>query len=85
MPCEISGSDKGDNIAILQYNCPEFYETLFAGFKCGCGTIPINFRLHPKEFAFIIDHSEAKAVILSKEFNTFILDIHAPPSPGSNT
>ena len=71
------GIRQGDNIAILQYNCPEFYETLFACFKCGCGTIPINFRLHPKEFAFIIDHSEAKAVILSKEFNTPILGIRA--------
>ena len=69
------GIRQGDNIAILQYNCPEFYETLFACFKCGCGTIPINFRLHPKEFAFIIDHSEANAVVLSKEFNESILNV----------
>jgi len=69
------GIRQGDNVAILQYNCPEFYETLFACFRCGCGTIPINFRLHPKEFAFIIDHSEAKAVILSKDFNRSIIDV----------
>ena len=69
------GIKPGDHVAILQYNCPEFYETLFACFKCGCGTIPINFRLHPNEFAFIIDHSEAKAVVLSEEFNGSILGI----------
>ena len=69
------GIRRGDNIAILQYNYPEFYESLFACFKLGCGAVPINFRLHPNEFAFIIDHSEAKALILSEEFNTPILEV----------
>ena len=69
------GIRPGDNVAILQYNTPEFFETLFACFKAGCGTVPINFRLHPKEFAFIIDHSQAKAVILSAEFNTSIIEV----------
>jgi acyl-CoA synthetase (AMP-forming)/AMP-acid ligase II len=69
------GIRRKDNIAILQHNCPEFYESLFACFKLGCGAVPINFRLHPKEFAFIIDHSEAKALILSEEFNTSIKDV----------
>ena len=69
------GIRQGENVAILQYNCPEFYETLFACFKAGFGTIPINFRLHPKEFSFIIDHAGAKAVVLSEEFNTSILKI----------
>jgi len=69
------GIRPGDNVAILQYNLPEFYETLFACFKLGCGAVPINFRLHPKEFAFIIDHSRAKAVILSEEFNAAIMEV----------
>ena len=69
------GIRPGDNVAILQYNAPEFFETLFACFKAGCGTVPINFRLHPKEFAFIIDHSQAKAVILSAEFNSSIIEV----------
>jgi acyl-CoA synthetase (AMP-forming)/AMP-acid ligase II len=69
------GIKKGDNIALLQYNRPEMLESMFACFKAGCGMIPINFRLHPKEFAFIIDHSEAKAVILSPEFNDSLTDL----------
>jgi len=74
------GIRPGDNVAILLYNTPEFYETLFACFKAGCGTVPINFRLHPKEFAFIINHSRAKAVILSQEFNASIRQVrgHIP-------
>jgi acyl-CoA synthetase (AMP-forming)/AMP-acid ligase II len=62
------GVKKGDNVAILLHNCPEFLETLFACFKAGIGTVPINFRLHPKECSFIIDNSEAVAVVLGEDF-----------------
>ena len=67
------GIRQGDNVAVLMHNCPEMLESMFAGFKAGCGVVPINFRLHPKEYAFIINHSEAKAVIISQEFNEEII------------
>jgi acyl-CoA synthetase (AMP-forming)/AMP-acid ligase II len=69
------GIRKGDHVAVLQYNYPETLESMFACFKMGCAAVPINFRLHPKEYAFIIDHSEAKAVILSPEFNQAVKGI----------
>jgi len=69
------GIQQGDNVAVLQYNYPETLESIFACFKAGCGAVPINFRLHPNECAFIIDHSEAKAVIVSGEFNEAIMEI----------
>ncbi len=59
---------KGDRVAILQHNCPELLETLFAIFKAGAVAVPINARLHPKEFAYIIEDSGAKAVIFTEEF-----------------
>jgi acyl-CoA synthetase (AMP-forming)/AMP-acid ligase II len=62
------GIKKEQNVAILLHNCPEFIETLFACFKAGIGTVPINFRLHPKECSFIIDNSEAVAVVLGDDF-----------------
>lgn len=65
----------GDNVAILQHNYPETLESIFGCFKLGCGAVPINWRLHPKEFAFIIDHAEAKAVILSPEFRQPLMEI----------
>ncbi len=69
------GISTGDKVAILQYNYPETFESIFACFKSGCTAVPINFRLHPKEFAYIIDHSDAKAVILSPEFNECIREV----------
>lgn len=70
------GIRRGENVAILQYNYPQTIESIFACFKAGVGSVPINFRLHPNEFGFIIDHSESAAVILSPEFNESILSIH---------
>ncbi len=71
------GVRKGDHVAILQYNYLETLEAIFACFKAGCAAVPINFRLHPREFAFIIDHAECKAVILSPEFNEPIREVQA--------
>jgi acyl-CoA synthetase (AMP-forming)/AMP-acid ligase II len=68
------GIRQGDNIALLQYNNPEMLASMFACFKAGCGAVPINFRLHPNEFSFIIDHSDAEVVILSPEFNQALMD-----------
>ena len=48
------GIKQGENIALLQYNYPEMLESMFACFKAGCTVIPINWRLHPNEVAFII-------------------------------
>lgn len=69
------GISPKDHVAILMDNRPEMLEAMFACFKMGCGAVPINFRLHPKEFSFIIDHSHAKAVIVSPEFNEAIREI----------
>jgi acyl-CoA synthetase (AMP-forming)/AMP-acid ligase II len=69
------GIKQGDNVALVQYNYAETLESIFACFKAGYGAVPINFRLHPNEFAFIIDHSQARAVILSPEFNEAMIDI----------
>ena len=65
----------GDHVAILMHNCPEMLEAMYACFKLGCAAVPINFRLHPKKFAFVIDHSEATAVIISSEFNEPLMEV----------
>ncbi len=66
------GIAKGDRVSIVQRNCPQYLETLFACFKAGACAVPINNRLHPKELAYIIGHSESKAVVYSEEFGEVI-------------
>ena len=62
------GIKKGEHVAILQLNCPQMLESLFACFKAGLSAVPINWRLHPKEYSYIIDHSDSVAVIFSEDF-----------------
>ena len=69
---ERAGIGKGDRVAILQHNRPELLETLFAIFKAGATAVPINSRAHPKEFAYIVADSGAKALVFTEEFSAGI-------------
>lgn len=67
------GLKKGDHVAILSFNCYQFLETLFACFKSGLCAVPLNFRLHPKEYQYIIDHSDSIAVVFGEDFGDPLL------------
>ena len=61
------GLVKGDRIAVLAYNCVEWAEIYAATAKAGLVVVPINFRLTAAEVRFIIENSEAAAVIVQDE------------------
>lgn len=69
------GLGKGDVIAIILYNCLEYIEMTFAINKIGAIWLPLNFRLVPTEFSYILNHSEAKAVITEPDFVPMISSI----------
>ena len=60
------GIKKGTKVAILAYNCNQFLEAYFALAKIGGVAVPINFRLGAEELKYIINHSDAEAVILGR-------------------
>ena len=60
------GIKKGTKVAILAYNCNQFLEAYFALAKIGGVAVPINFRLGAEELRYIINHSDAEAVILGR-------------------
>jgi fatty-acyl-CoA synthase len=62
------GIDKDDKIAIILKNCHHFLEAYFAATKLGATLVPINYRLSPKDFVYILNNSEAKALIASPQF-----------------
>ena len=62
------GVTKGERFAILAYNCVEWMEVYAASAKAGQVTVPIMFRLAPPEIEYVINHSESKAFIVSKDF-----------------
>src|SRR3954465_8080985 len=57
------GVGKGDVVGLLSYNCPEFLETVFAANYLGAIAMPINWRLAAPEVRYILEHSEAKALV----------------------
>src|SRR5215471_15060593 len=57
------GVEKGDRIAILMTNRPEFVEVALAANAIGAIGVPLNFRLAPDEAAYILSHSAAKVVV----------------------
>ncbi len=59
---------KGDRFAILAYNCLEWMEIYAASAKAGLITVPIMFRLAAPEMEYVVNHSECKAFLVSKDF-----------------
>ena len=57
----------GDRLALAMKNCPEFYEVLFACWHAGLTAVPMNAKLHAKEFAYILENSGAKACLATPE------------------
>ncbi len=55
------GLEPGDRVALAMGNCPEYWEVLFACWHAGLAAVPMNAKLHPKEFAYILGNSGAKA------------------------
>jgi acyl-CoA synthetase (AMP-forming)/AMP-acid ligase II len=45
----------GDRVAILDKNCPEYLELIFACDKAGLVAAPLNWRLTPSEVKAIVD------------------------------
>ena len=62
------GVGKGDRVAILSRNCPEYLDVYFADGKIGAVTTPLNFRLAPAELEYIINDSEAVVLIAAAEY-----------------
>lgn len=63
-----SGLGVGDRFAFLSKNSIEYAILFYAASKCGAVPVPLNFRLAPAEWAFIINDSGAKLLIASAEY-----------------
>jgi long-chain acyl-CoA synthetase len=62
------GIQKGDKVAILMNNCPEFIIALFAILKTGAVCVPLNVFLTFNELKYIIKDCGARLLISSSDF-----------------
>jgi len=59
------GLAPGARVALAMANGPAFVEVLFACWHAGLAAVPINAKLHPEEFRYILGHSGARLCLAS--------------------
>jgi len=62
------GVGEGDRVALLSPNTHYFIETLYATNKLGAVFVPLNYRLEPGTFEYILDDCAANLVVADYEF-----------------
>lgn len=73
------GVAKGDRVALLFPNCIEFCIAYFASLRLGAIVVPVNNRLAPKEFAYVVNDCGAETMLIGYQFwetyNGFAADL----------
>lgn len=62
------GVERGDRIGLLCLNSPQMMEIYLAVAKLGAISVPVNFRLHPDEMAYVLADSGATLLFVSTSF-----------------
>ena len=66
------GIGEGDTVAVMAPNLPELFEAHFGVPMCGAVLNALNVRLDAEAIAFILQHGEAKVVMVDREFSDVI-------------
>ncbi len=70
------GIGKGDIVAFLGENRPEYLMLLFALARLGAVLLPLNFRLVEDELSYILKHSQAKGLLYSDSYTETAQALH---------
>jgi long-chain acyl-CoA synthetase len=62
------GVGSQDRVAYLDHNAPEYFTWLFGTAKLNAVSVAVNWRLAPPEMEYILNHSEAKVLLIGEEF-----------------
>ncbi len=62
------GIEKGDRVAVLLNNCPEFLELYFACCRLGAIFVPINFRSAPPEIDYFLKNSRPRLFVFGSDY-----------------
>ena len=63
------GIKKRDTVSFLAFNTPEIFEAHYSVPMTGGVLNTINIRLDAKTIAYILDHSEAKALVVDRQLH----------------
>ena len=66
------GVGDGDTVSVMAFNTPEIFEAHYSVPMCGAVLNTINTRLDAKTVAYILDHSDAKVLIVDRQLHSII-------------
>ncbi len=66
------GIGEGDTVSVMAFNTPEIFEAHYSVPMCGAILNTINTRLDSKTVAYILDHSEAKVLIVDRQLHSIV-------------
>ena len=69
------GIEKGDKVAYLAPNTIEMLEGFYGVFQVGGVMTPLNTRLKPADYQFILTHSESKVLFVDEELYPLVAPI----------
>lgn len=72
------GVAPGDRVAIYAANTPEYLEALHAILWAGAVSVPVNYKLHAKELAYVLADSGARVVLASQALAPAAREAGAP-------
>jgi acyl-CoA synthetase (AMP-forming)/AMP-acid ligase II len=61
------GLAKGERVALLMKNVPDYVACLYACWHAGLVAVPVNAKLHPREIAFILENSGAALIFVTED------------------
>ena len=64
------GIKKGDTVSFLAFNTPEIFEAHYSVPMTGAILNTINIRLDAKTISYILEHSEAKVLVVDRQLYT---------------
>ncbi|GGF25751.1 acyl-CoA synthetase [Halobacillus andaensis] len=69
------GVEKGDKVAYLAPNTSEMLEGFYGVFQVGGVMTPLNTRLKPEDYKFILTHSESKVLFVDEELYSLVKSV----------
>ncbi len=66
------GIKTGDTVSVMAFNTPEIFEAHYSIPMVGAVINAINTRLDPKTISYILEHSDAKVLIVDRQFHDVI-------------
>jgi long-chain acyl-CoA synthetase len=74
---QAAGVGAQDRVALVERNAPAYFEILFGGGMLNAVNVAVNWRLAPREMAYIINDAGAKVLFVGADFLAHLGEIEA--------